>query len=157
VAVAVVVAVLLLQASDDGGSTDQDVSTSGQDGGDSSPTTAAEGGGTTETSVTAPQAHAPNEVKVVVLNGSGVQGAAGKVANQLKAENYIAVADNAAARVNATTVYFQPGYEADARAIADLLKQPPPAVAPMPNPPPDPKVGDNNVAVVLAADVASAR
>jgi hypothetical protein len=156
VVVAVVVAVLLLQASDDGGSTDQNVDSSGQGDSNTPPSTAAEGGGTTQTSVAVPQAHAPNEVKVMVLNGSGVQGAAGKVANTLKAENYIAVADNTTP-VNTTTVYYQPGYEGDANAIADLLKQPPPAVAPMPNPPPSTKVGDNNVVVVLAADVASAR
>jgi LytR cell envelope-related transcriptional attenuator len=156
VVVAVLIGILLLKAGDDSSSADDNVQATGPDD-QTSQTTTQPGGstGSSETTVTVPQTHPPNEVKVLVLNGSGVQGAAGKVANTLKAENYVATADNAGTAVNATTVYFQPGYEGDAKAIADLLKNPAPATAAMPNPPPSTKVGDNKVVVVLAADVAA--
>jgi LytR cell envelope-related transcriptional attenuator len=160
VAAAVIIGVLLLNASDDS-SAEQQVQTSSVDQtSETTATTAGTGstggtGGTTQTTARSAQAHAPNQVKVLVLNGSGVQGAATKVANQLKAQNYVATGDNAPQPLNTTTVYYVAGYEADAKAIADLLKNPAPATAAMPNPPPSPKVGDNHVVVMLAADVAA--
>ncbi|MEX0767075.1 MAG: LytR C-terminal domain-containing protein [Microthrixaceae bacterium] len=65
---------------------------------------------------------APAVLKVVVLNGAGKTGYAATAANFLGLAGYPNVAaKTAAAQVQTTTVYYAPGYEGDAKAIAKLL------------------------------------
>jgi hypothetical protein len=100
---------------------------------------------------TQPVAHNPAEVKVLVLNGVDTTKAiAGPAANQLKATGYTTLSPNdAKTPVTTSAVYFTPGYEADAHAIATKLGMPDSAVQPLPTPLPS-AVGDPKDAHVVA-------
>ncbi len=65
---------------------------------------------------------APQQVKVVVANGSEVTGLAGKAGQFLAQQGYTnSVATDSTAQVSVTTVYYSPGFEASAKALARLL------------------------------------
>lgn len=108
---------------------------------------------TTQTTVALP--HDPSQVKVLVLNGSGKSGVAKTAADTLKAANYTTLdPGNASSTVSASVVYFVPGYDADAQAVAGKLGLPPTTATAMPNPPP-PALGDTkdaNVVVLVGTD-----
>jgi len=88
----------------------------------------------------------------VVLNGSGVDGAAGRVRDALLAANYNPLAPgNAPANVDTTSIYYIEGWQAEAAGIASLLGAPLDAVVPMPSPPPF-EFGEASVVVVLGGD-----
>ena len=101
----------------------------------------------------------PAALKVVALNGAGVDGYAGQAQQFLSAAGYtLTTAATAAAGTETTVVYFAPGFEVDAATIAGLLGLELAAVQPLPtgenlardpaNFPPD-----TNVAVLLGPDV----
>ncbi|CAN5628797.1 hypothetical protein BH10ACT3_BH10ACT3_17000 [soil metagenome] len=71
----------------------------------------------------APSTSVPKEaLKIVVLNGAGVNGYAAAAKNFFGLAGYPnATADTAAQQVQTTAVYYAPGYEGDAQAIATLL------------------------------------
>ena len=100
---------------------------------------------------------APATLKVVVLNGAGLSGFAAAAANFLGLAGYPNIAaKTAAAQVQTTTVYYAPGYEGDAKAIAKLLSIG--AVKPLPTGTVLGKVAtdvptDTNVVIVLGPDV----
>jgi hypothetical protein len=100
---------------------------------------------------------APETLKVVVLNGAGKSGYAATAANFLGLAGYPNIsAKTAAAQVQTTTVYYAPGYEGDAKAIAKLLSIG--AVQPIPTGTVLGKVAtdvgaDTNVVIVLGPDV----
>jgi len=109
---------------------------------------------TTPTTATAP--HNPAEVTVLVANGAGISGLASKIGDQLKGANYVvAEPGNTKAPADESAVFFTPGYEADAAAIAALLT-PAPKVAPLPDPAPVDDMKGSQVLVVAAADLAAA-
>jgi len=119
------------------------------------------GGETTETTapeVTTPSSSvAPAALQVVVLNAAGENGFAAKGAAFLNLAGYPNVgAETAAAPAASTAVYFAPGYEGDAQAIAGLLSVG--TVQPMPDPATMGKAAADvppttNVVVVLGPDV----
>ncbi len=121
----------------------------------------AESSTTTTTEPPAPSTSvAPTALKVVALNGAGINGYAGKAQQFLSVAGYTSTtAVTAAAQVPTTTVYFAPGFEADAAAIASLFALPETSVQPMPTPgdslakTPTEFPADTNVAVVLGPDV----
>ncbi len=103
---------------------------------------------------------APSALKVVVLNGAGINGYAASAQQFLGvAGGYTgATAATAATQVQTTSVYYAPGYEADAAAIAKLLGLDESAAQPLPegtqlarNAADVPT--DTNVVVVLGPDV----
>lgn len=100
----------------------------------------------------------PADVKVVVLNGSGLTGVARSTSDTIEGKGYdMLEPDNAAAgRVETTTVYFSEGYEADAGAIAELLGKTSDAVAPKPTQSLGKGSDTANVVVVLGKDTAPA-
>ncbi len=116
---------------------------------------------TTTTEAAAPSTSvAPTALKVVALNGAGINGYAGKAQQFLSVAGYTnTTAITAAAQAPTTTVYFAPGFEADAAAIAGLFALPPTSVQAMPTPGtslakvPTEFPADTNVAVVLGPDV----
>jgi LCP family protein required for cell wall assembly len=70
----------------------------------------------------------PSDLPLVVLNGSGMQGAAGKVAEVLSAKGYAPATGTAANVCERTTVYVSPGYSSIAsQVVRDFwgLKNPP--------------------------------
>lgn len=113
-----------------------------------------------DTSVTTPTsesvAHNPADVKVLVLNGVDKSKAIAKPgADALKAANFTTLSPGDAAQmVTASAVYYQPGYELDAQAVAARLGIPAAAVQPLPQPLPtsvsDPK--DANVVAIIGPD-----
>jgi hypothetical protein len=109
-----------------------------------------------ETSSTTAAARDPAQVKVLVANGSGVQGAASRTQERLAAKDYnVIAAVNAKARVPASVVYYTEGYEAEATALAASLGDPAPTVQAMPAEPPVDDLQGASVLVVVAADLAS--
>jgi hypothetical protein len=120
-------------------------------------TTTTAAGGTTTSSLPAP--HQPAEVKVFVLNGSGLVGVAGQATDLLNGKGYTTVPPSNTpnnTKVPATVVYAAPGYEADAQAIAADLGVAATAVQPMPAAGAEPAVPPDtqgaNVVVVLGPD-----
>lgn len=158
IVVAVVLGVVLLNATDSPepfrAAANEDDSGGSNDGG----ATADEGvDDTTPPETQAPPPHDPAEVAVLVANGTGgqVRGAAGRVADQIKPENYIMKSStNTKTAADASMVYFLPGYEGDARRVAGLLT-PAPGVQPMPDPVPVDDLQGAHLLVVVAADLAA--
>jgi hypothetical protein len=121
------------------------------------------GGGTaTTTTVPAPTTTAPAQTTttevnkasftVVVANGSGISGAAGRKTEELKGQGFtMAPAANSKAQVATTAVYFIAGYEAAGAAVAQVLQVQPQA---MPAAPPA-DLGQAQVLVLLGKDIAS--
>lgn len=158
IVVAVILGVVLLRATDSpepfreeataGASTD--------DGGDGEAIIEGgdEGEGETTTTTAAPRN--PAEVAILVANGSGVSGAAGRVAETLKGSNYVLKdSTNTTSPAESSFVYFTAGYEAEARAIAALLAPAVPTVQAIPDPAPVRDLAGANVLVVVAADLAA--
>ncbi|MDZ7675512.1 MAG: LytR C-terminal domain-containing protein [Acidimicrobiales bacterium] len=150
VAVAVVIGLLLLRddsssqtqvtvgADDDPAEDDDDANTSSS----SSSTTAV--------------VREPAEVKVLVANGSSVNGAAGTQTTELEALGYVTANPTNAERVTATVVYFTEGYQPEAEALAEAIGASADAVQPLPTPAPVDDMQLSNVLVVLGPDLASA-
>jgi hypothetical protein len=154
VAVAVVIGLLLLR-DDDAARTQVAVGTEGAgqgEGGDG----ADDGDGTARptTTTTAPLRE-PSEVKVLVANGSGTDGAAGGATDALEALGYVTGTPANAERVPSTVVYFTEGYEREAGALAEAIGAPPAAVTPMPAVAPVDDLQLANVLVVLGPDLAA--
>lgn len=64
----------------------------------------------------------PNEVNILVANGTGASGLAAGFSATLKAEGYTAGAANASTEtVTDSVIYYKDGYAAEAQAVADLL------------------------------------
>lgn len=108
------------------------------------------------TTTTTLAGRAPAEVPTIVLNGSGVTGAAGRYSEFLTGLGYSltnptgANADN---RTDTTLVYFAPGFEAEAAAMVVALGSPAGVVpAPLPTTPPGP-IAAASVVVVVGSDI----
>lgn len=154
IVVAVVLGIILLNATDrtpsftkSTGSKATTATTVAEPGGSSSSTTPA--------TTTKSKAHDPSAVSILVANGSGVKGAAAKIATTLAGSNYVLKTSvNTKTPASSSVVYYTAGYDADARAIASLLT-PAPSVQAMPNPLPVADLAGANVLVVVAADIAA--
>ncbi len=151
--VAAVLGIVLLQAFDtdfDGGSG------VGVDAGD---TTIPDNGPSGVTQPTAPSnttlpARAPADVTVLVANGTGIRGLGSQNADTLKALGYNTLdAVDATKALDASTVQYAAGYQAEAQAIALTLGLQPSAVQPL-NSPAVPDAQGASVIVLLGADVA---
>jgi len=64
----------------------------------------------------------PSTVKVLVLNGSGVGGAAGAVTNLLKPHGYTTLSPANGNKDEKSWVYHKPGFSPDAKGITDVLE-----------------------------------
>jgi hypothetical protein len=151
---AVLLGVVLLRATDgsdlDAVASDDVEDDSGDDAGDDTDSSV----DLPTTDTTLPPPRDPAEVTVLVANGAGIGGLAGRIAETLNGANYVtAEPTNTRAPANESIVFFTPGYESEAAAIAALLS-PTPRVEALPDPPPVENVGTANVLVVAAADLA---
>ncbi|MEA3076215.1 MAG: LytR cell envelope-related transcriptional attenuator [Actinomycetota bacterium] len=154
-AIAMVIGIVLLNATDaeppGAQVTTKAAGSSGKNsggGGGSSGTT------TTVAPTTTLPTHAPRDVKVIVANASTVKGAGAKASDALKPPGYNVLAPANATAVNESAVYFVPGYDRDAAALAAALQFPATAVKPVPNPPPLADSKGANVVIILGADQA---
>jgi hypothetical protein len=106
-------------------------------------------------------AHDPASVPVLVLNGVNVQKPiAGSAARTLLAAGYTnSTPKDAATTIPTSAVYFQPGYDADAAAVAAAIGLPAGEIQPLPSPPPPAigNAGDAPVIVVVGPDAPAAQ
>ena len=115
-----------------------------------------DGSDSDEETTTTLAARPPAEVAVVVLNGTSVSGAAGKYSTAIGSVGYQMLdPGDAATKIPATQVFFTPGFEREAAAVA-LAAGAPATVIPaaLPTPPPG-EVGAANVVLVIGAALAS--
>jgi len=152
VAIAVVIGLLLLR-DDDSRSTQVAVGTEGSGEVDGSTPDTSEDDEAVSTTTTTAAPRQPSEVKVLVANGSGTNGAAGGATDALEALGYVTGTPANAERVPATVVYFTEGYEAEAQALAEAIGAPATAVTPMPAVAPVDDLQLANVLVVLGPDL----
>jgi len=110
----------------------------------------------TATTLTVP-VRTPENVKVLPANGTSTSGAGTAVFNRLKQAQYnVLAASNTTNPSSTSNVFFNPGFDREARVVAQLLGVPDSAVQAMPTPPP---VGDTrgaDVIVVVGPDLAKA-
>lgn len=152
VVVAVLLGLLLLR---NGLDTSEVVTSSKGDdtGSDSGGDTGGDAGVDTTTTV---PLKAPAEVTVIVLNGTSVGGSAGKYSTAIGSAGYqMLEPGDAATKIPATQVFFAPGYELEAAAVA-LAAGAPATLTPaaLPTPPPG-EVGAAHVVVVIGTDLAN--
>ncbi len=156
-ALALLIGIVLLNATD-GEPPGSSVQATGTGAAHSSANPAKSNDKTPGTTTTAPTttlpARAPKDVKVIVANASSVKGAAGNAKAALDPAGFNVLAPANATTVAESSVYFTPGYDRDAAAIAATLGLPATVVKPMPAPAPL-DVKGANVAVVLGTDQAS--
>ena len=164
-AVAVVVGLLLLMTSGGGGGGTQ-VSASAGDGsvttidisdlGDTEPgdvTTTTPDETTTSSSTPSDGLRDPGEVKVLVLNGSGLPGVARTTSDTIGEKGYVMQPPgNSAASATTTVVYYADGFQAEAEAVALLIGKSSSAIESMPSTSPGPGADNANVVVVLGKD-----
>ena len=101
--------------------------------------------------------HPPNEVRVLLLNGSTESGLAGRTGDDLRANRgYDALAPgNAVEPSTASMIHYVPGYELDARQVAQILNVMPESVQPLlAGVVPQEIDGEPHVVVVLGGDFA---
>ena len=153
VVVAVVIGFALLQDSDQGSTTravgaeDNPVGSDDDEGDDSS---------SSSTTVTTPP-RSPSAVKVLVANGSDVNGAAGAQTDALEALGYVtADPTNTDQKVQTTVVYYTDDFQAEAEVLAEALGvDPATAVQPLPTPAPVPDLQLSQIVVVVGPDIAT--
>ena len=113
------------------------------------------GGVTTSTTATAGSTRPPAQVPTIVLNGSGVKGAAKKYSDALATLAYDLTSPaggNATANVAATQVLYGPGFAKEAAAVAAAIGAPASSVAPLGTPLPGSTNGAS-VIVVIGPDL----
>lgn len=109
---------------------------------------------TIATTVTTLASRPPAEVKVKVVNATSTQGLAGKVRDTLNGRGYTQVAlGDASTKQLQSDIYYLPGSEAEAQAVARALGINATNVRPMPEPPPV-SPGDATVMVLAGVDLA---
>lgn len=113
IGIAVVVGIVLLQVVDTGGS--------GVSGGPVTPVTDAPNGATTTT--LAADVRPPQEVRVLVLNASGVSMQAATTANALRGLGYAIAGTGNAATQPGTSVACLPGFEKEAELLAKSVAE----------------------------------
>lgn len=87
---------------------------------------------TTTVALPSTPTHDPNDVKILVANGSGVSGAAGKVTDMLSPLGWIMESPANADKTGTTRVYYRNGYQADARRIVEHFGEIPSLLEKMP-------------------------
>jgi len=133
--VAVVIGIVLLNATDGAPPGSQVVAA-----GTTTKTTKKPSGTTTTTvaptTTVAVPAHAPKDVKVIVANGSTTNGAGKRATDLLRPPGYNVLSPtNTPQNAPDSSVYFSPGYDKDAAAIAAALQLAPASVKPVPSTP----------------------
>ena len=114
---------------------------------------------TTTTAVPAPT-RPPNQVRVLVANGSGVRRGASDVTAVLSPNGYTTLPPANATPTDTSGIYYRSGYSGDARAVMeivapgnpDLISPLPPGGLDVPDGTLD-RVANANVVVILGADL----
>ena len=126
------------------------------------PTAAVSASSTTTTAAPAPSTttttlatHPPASVRVLVANGTCTSGAAGKLATKLRADGYDTLSPtDTSSPAKASAVYYVPGYQGDADALASASGLASSAVQPISSSIPV-TVGSAEVVVIIGPDIAA--
>jgi hypothetical protein len=148
-AVALLLGIVLLNATDEqppGANVAAGPASSGGSATGNKPTT------TTAAPTTTLPAKQPKDVKAIVANASDTKGAASRASDQLKAAGYNVLAPANSTPRGDSAVYYAPGFDREAAAVATALGFPATAVKPLPTPSPVPDLKTANVLVVLGSD-----
>ena len=98
--------------------------------------------------------HNRSDVRVLVSNGSGVCGAAGRLSTSLSAQGFNvlpAVNDDLEGNIDSSVIYYVEEYGADAGVVASLLQVDSSQVLAMPSSPPT-EAGDSHVLIHVGED-----
>jgi hypothetical protein len=96
----------------------------------------------------------PSTVKVLPANGTATNGIGAKLRTKLLGANYDALtAVTSTSKLKSTVVYFTPGFQSEAAAVAVFLGMPATAVQAMPAKAPVPQLGTANILVVAGDDI----
>jgi hypothetical protein len=126
--------------------------TSSSIGGATRPPTTAKSSNPTATAAL----RAPQDIKVLVANGTSTSGLASRISDRVKGFGYNPLAStNSSQKPASTIIYFQPSYSNDAAALAGRLSLAPTAVQAMPQPPPVTNLNNANILIVVGPDLAS--
>lgn len=152
-AVALILGIVLLNQFDTG-SIDVDTSVS-TDPGDGDATTTTRRSGVSVVPIPTTRAvRPPAEVKVLAANATATSGLAGRTRDYLTTVGYNALAPTDATRVvEATQVQHTPEFEAEARALAQLLQLPGSSVRPLEENPPVPDSRGTDIALIIGPDL----
>ena len=138
---------------------DTDTDASADSGSDAPATTEAPAPTTTQDLFPKPT-HAPNEVNVLVANGSGVSGAAGKVTDMLSPLGWAMESPANADKTSVTGIYYKTGFSSDAEVIQEhfgeapsILSQFPAGGLSVPDGTLD-RIDNADIVVVLGSDLA---
>ena len=125
-------------------------------GGATSTTVKASGShGTSTTSATTTALRNPQDIKVLVANGTDTRGAASQFSDRLHRAGYDTLAStNTTTPAASSTVFYAPGYDREAAAVATTLGLPPSAVQPLPQQAPVAQLHDAQILVVVGPDLA---
>lgn len=164
IVVAVVLGIVLLQGTDgpdpftaatEDTTTTADTTDDGDDG--NTPPTVADDGDdeeTTDTTEVPPPTVDPSTITVLVANGSGgVAGLAAAVTEVVSEAGYETAPPTNSRAVESSVVYYAPGFQEAAAAVAQLF-DPAPEVAPLPDPSPVDDLRGANVVLVASGDLA---
>ena len=141
IAIAIIIGIVLLQAIDDGTGPIGDGGTTTTTVAPTTTTSPASTSTTKPTTSTTKKGGAtgtvrpPQQVTVLVLNGSGQTGAATTLTNQLRALGYQTLTPGDAAAQTGNTVYYASGYQKECTTLATVVGGTA-AVKPMPTPTP---------------------
>ena len=123
-------------------------------------TTTAAPATTTTTTVAPVPTRPPNQVRVLVANGSGVPRGASMVTGVLSPAGYTTLPPASALPTDASGIYYRPAYSSDARAIMEVVAPGnPDLISSLPSGgldvPPNAldRVADANVVIILGADL----
>jgi hypothetical protein len=138
---------------------DTDTDASADSGSDAPATTEAPAPTTTQDLFPKPT-HAPNEVNVLVANGSGVSGAAGKVTDMLSPLGWAMESPANADKTSVTGIYYKTGFSSDAEVIQEhfgeapsILSQFPAGGLSVPDGTLD-RIDNADIVVILGSDLA---
>ncbi len=152
VGVAVALGVVLLQATDESGAPSPTIGAPvGSEPTTTTTTTAEDGSGGSDGGTLRPA----GQVQVLVLNAARIEGAAGRTTEELEALGHPTLPPGNAPTQPDTIVFFKPGFELEAEAIADTVS-PVAFTEPLRDPPPFAGTENADVVVVLGTDFSDA-
>jgi hypothetical protein len=97
----------------------------------------------------------PQDIKVLVANGTDTRGAASSFSDRLHKAGYDTLAStNASTPAASSTVFYAPGLDREATVVANLLGLQPSAVQPLPQQAPVAQLHDADLLVVVGPDLA---
>lgn len=112
--------------------------------------------GTTTTTPTTAALRNPQDIKVLVANGTDTRGAASLFSDRLHKAGYNTLAStNTTTPAATSTVFYAPGYDREAAVVATQLGLQPSAVQPLPQQAPVAQLHDAQILVVVGPDLSS--